>query len=112
MIKKGNERLTITLTQKQVKWLRKNAKRLNMPVSKFIKWMLDKNLAIIMRQNYDNQELKEIQRIASTPWIITFNEFEENPILTKKMKKKKMEDIERFHFNDETEEIDEDDLPF
>ena len=112
MIRKDNERLTITLTKKQVQWLRKNAKRLNMPVSKFIKWMLDKNLAIIMRQNYDNQELRQIQRIASTPWIITFNEYEEPQILTKKMKKTRMEEIKRFHFDDEAEEVDEDDLPF
>ena len=112
MIKKGNERLTITLTKKQVKWLRQNAKRLNMPVSQFIKWMLDRNLATLLRNQYDDYELKEIIRIASTPWITTFNENGEKVLLTRKMKKSLHDEKKDFSLNDETEEINEDEFPF
>lgn len=69
MIKPENEILKITLSKKQVKWLRDNAKKFHMTVSKFVKWLIDKNTANLARRAMTQEELDEFIRIVRTPWI-------------------------------------------
>lgn len=76
MIKKNNTRVIITLTKKQADWLKKTAKKLDMSVSKLIKWLIDKNITKIINETIKGQELEELIKIAKTPWI-RFNEDDE-----------------------------------
>lgn len=69
MIRPENERLTITLTKKQVKWLNDNAKKLGITTSKFIKFLIDKNLASAARRLMTEEQLEMLIKIAKTPWI-------------------------------------------
>lgn len=68
MIKQNNERLTITLSKKQVCWLKNGAKKLGISTSTFIKWLIDKNITRILC-NMTEEELKETIKIAKMPWI-------------------------------------------
>ena len=76
MIKPENERLMITLSKKQVKWLNDSAKKLGMTTSKFIKWLIDKNVASMARKLMTEEQLQELIRILKTPWI-NFDEEDE-----------------------------------
>ena len=69
MIKSENERLTITLSKKQVKWLNENAKKLGITTSKFVKFLIDKNVASLARRMMDEEQLDMLIRIVKTPWI-------------------------------------------
>lgn len=68
MVKEGNERIIITLTKKQVAFIRENAKRLKVTPSRFIKWLLDKNISHLLNR-IPEDELNEIIRIAKMKWI-------------------------------------------
>lgn len=59
MIKKGNERIILTLPEKQVAWLRKMAKKAKTTPSQYIKWILCKKFEEIwkfFRYTYDDLE--------------------------------------------------------
>ena len=73
MVKKDNERLMITLSKKQVDWLRKSAKKLGMTTSKFVKWLIDKNLARFANE-LTSEELDRLIKIIRTPWIKFYDE--------------------------------------
>lgn len=75
MIKKGNVRVMITITEKQKKWLYKFCKNHSISPSKYITWLLSKKaeellLLINMKKAniYTENELKEI--INDHSWII------------------------------------------
>jgi len=68
MIKDSNERITITLTKKQISWVRAQAKRLDMRPSQFIKWLMDKNIANLISRLPSN-DLEYLIKIAKTQWI-------------------------------------------
>lgn len=68
MVKDGNERIIITLTKKQVAFIRTNAKRLKITPSRFVKWLIDKNLSHIINR-LPERELQELIRIAKIRWI-------------------------------------------
>lgn len=69
MIRPENERLTITLSKKQVKWLNDSAKKLGMTTSKFVKFLIDKNAASMARRLMTDEELEKFIKIIKTPWI-------------------------------------------
>ena len=69
MIRPENERITITLSRKQIRWIEKTAKDLGMTKSKLIKWLLDKNISKILNAMYEAEEIDKIRKIAKTPWI-------------------------------------------
>lgn len=75
MIKKGNVRVMITMTEKQKKWLYKFSKNHSISPSKYITWLLSKKaeellLLINMKKAniYTENELKEL--INDHSWII------------------------------------------
>lgn len=68
MVKKTNERIILTLTKKQVAFIRQNAKRLDITPSRFVKWLIDKNISRILNR-IPEQELEEIIKIAQTKWV-------------------------------------------
>lgn len=68
MVKDSNERIILTLTKKQVSFIRENAKRLNITPSRFVKWLLDKNISHILNR-LPEKELEEIIRIAKVRWV-------------------------------------------
>lgn len=67
-VKDTNERIIITLTKKQVAFIRNNAKRLNITPSRFVKWLIDKNISHLINRMSD-EELNEIIRIAKIKWL-------------------------------------------
>ena len=68
MIKDTNERLTITLSKAQVKWLKTNAKKLKMNTSNFVKFLIDKNIGhLLFKLPKEHQKL--IFEIAKIPWL-------------------------------------------
>lgn len=69
MIRQENERIMITLTKKQVKWLKQQSKRLGISVSRFVKWCIDRNLAKVLHEYMTEDQLKTMVRIAKAPWI-------------------------------------------
>ena len=73
MVKSKNERLTITLTKAQVKWLKTTAKRLDITVSKLIKWLIDKNIAKFASY-MPREQLEMLIEIAKTPWVVDFED--------------------------------------
>ena len=73
MVKNKNERLTITLTKTQVKWLKTTAKRLDITVSKLIKWLIDKNIAKFASY-MPREQLEMLIEIAKTPWLVDFED--------------------------------------
>lgn len=68
MVKETNERVMITLSKAQATWLRKNAKKLHMSLSQFVKFLIDKNIAKFANQ-LTTEELDYLIKIAKTPWI-------------------------------------------
>lgn len=76
MIKSTNERVQITLSKQQAKWLRTNAKKLHMSVSKFVKFLMDKNIAKFANM-LTPKELEDLQRIARVKWINLYDEEDE-----------------------------------
>lgn len=68
MVKDSNERITITLTKKQISWVREQAKRLDMRPSQFIKWLMDKNIANLINR-LPNEDLEYLIKIAKTKWV-------------------------------------------
>lgn len=68
MVKKNNERIIITLTKKQVAFIRQNAKRLDITPSRFVKWLIDKNVSHILNR-LPEQDLEELIRIAKVNWV-------------------------------------------
>lgn len=69
MIRPENEILKITLSKKQVKWLKDSAKKLGMTTSKFVKFLIDKNTASLARRVMTQDELDKFIKIARIPWI-------------------------------------------
>lgn len=67
-VKKTNTRIQVTLSIKQAQWIRKNAKKLDMTPSRFIKFLMDKNIAKFMSV-LPTEQLDELIRIAKTPWL-------------------------------------------
>ena len=72
-VKKTNERLYVTFSKAQAKWIRENAKKLGMTTSRFIKFLIDKNIAKFMSM-LPSDKLDELIRIAKTPWLDFDNE--------------------------------------
>lgn len=68
MVREDNERLIITLTKKQVAWIRDNAKRLKTTPSKFVKWLIDKNIGHLINR-LPEKDLEELIRIAKVKWL-------------------------------------------
>lgn len=68
MVKKDNTRIIITFSKAQANWLKTGAKKLNISVSKFVKWLIDKNISRIL-SNMNEKDYKEIIKIAKMPWI-------------------------------------------
>ena len=67
-VKKGNVRLSVTFSEQQAKWVQNNAKKLGMTTSRFIKFLMDKNIAKFMNM-LPSEKLDELIRIAKTPWL-------------------------------------------
>ncbi len=68
MIKSTNERISLTLTKKQVDWIRTQAKRLDMSPSRFIKWMLDRNLSKLINR-LPEEDLQRLIKLAKVKWL-------------------------------------------
>lgn len=75
-VKKGNERIWITLTAKQVAFIRENAKRLDMTPSRFVKWLLDKNIGHLINR-LPERDLETLIQIAKTKWVDFYEDDEE-----------------------------------
>lgn len=69
MIRPENDRISITLSRKQIRWIEEQSKRLNMTKSKFIKWLLDKNIAKIMSAILKQENNDNLLKIAKVKWI-------------------------------------------
>lgn len=74
MIKDTNTRRMITLSKAQDKWLSTTAKKLKMSYSKFIKFLIDKNISHLISK-LPREELDKLIKIAKTPWL-NFKELE------------------------------------
>lgn len=74
MVKDKNTRLMVTFSKAQAEWIRTNAKKLGMTTSRFIKFLIDKNigkfLSVLPAEKFD-----EIVRICKTPWLDFDNEY-------------------------------------
>lgn len=68
MVKQSNERITITLTKKQVDWIREQAKAMDTTPSKFIKWLMDKNIAHLINR-LPEEDIQELCRLAKVKWL-------------------------------------------
>lgn len=73
MIKESNERLQITMSKKQRKWLLEFCKNHDITPSKYICWMLSKKaeeMLLLLKINEDNFETREdLMQIIKTNWI-------------------------------------------
>lgn len=67
-VKKGNTRLQVTFSEQQAKWIKTNAKKCGMTTSRFIKFLIDKNIGKFMSLLPPSQ-LEEMIRIIKTPWL-------------------------------------------
>lgn len=74
MVSKKNERIIITLSKKQIAWIREQASSKEVTPSKFLRWLI--GLKISELDNYINsrgdkvqQQLDEMTRIANTKWL-------------------------------------------
>ena len=74
MVKKGNVRLSVTFSENQAKWIQTNAKKLGMTTSRFIKFLIDKNIGKFMSM-LPSEKLDELIRIAKTPWLDFDNDY-------------------------------------
>lgn len=68
MVKAKNERITITLTKNQISWIREQAKKMDITPSRFIKWLLDKNIAKFINR-LPERDLQELIRLAKIRWV-------------------------------------------
>lgn len=70
MVRETNERLTITLTKKQIEWLKRTAKKLKISVSELVSFLINKNVSLMIRNFTTDEELDRLYKIAKTPlWI-------------------------------------------
>lgn len=72
MIKDTNKRIMITLSKKQIAWIEKLAKQTRLTKSNLIKWLVSKNVEVLMEYIYrkeNNLTTEEIQRIIKTSWL-------------------------------------------
>lgn len=69
MVKNDNTRVIITLSKKQAKWLKDGAKKLHISVSKFVKWLIDKNIARIINDYLSEEDYKTLVKVAKMPWV-------------------------------------------
>lgn len=67
-VSKKNCRLTITISKKQLKWIREMSKKCDISVSNFVKFILARNIAKIA-QELTQEEREYLIRIARTPWL-------------------------------------------
>lgn len=74
-VKEGNERMFITLSNQQAKWIRTNAKKLGMTTSRFIKFLIDKNIGKFIAM-LPSEKLDELIRIAKVKWLDFDNEYD------------------------------------
>lgn len=74
-VKETNERMMVTFSKKQAQWIRDNAKRLGMTTSRFIKFLIDKNIGKFMAM-LPSEKLDELIRIAKTPWLDFDDEYD------------------------------------
>lgn len=68
MVKESNERITITLTKRQVEWIREQAKKMDTTPSRFIKWLMDKNIGHLINR-LPEEDIEELIRLAKVKWI-------------------------------------------
>lgn len=72
MIKDTNKRIMITLSKKQIAWIEKLAKQTRLTKSNLIKWLVSKNVEVLIEYIYrkeNNLTTEEIQRIIKTSWL-------------------------------------------
>lgn len=68
MIKQTNTRIMITFSKAQANWLKTQSKKLNMTISNFVKFLIDKNIGhLIFKLPKEKQQL--IFKIAQTKWL-------------------------------------------
>jgi hypothetical protein len=71
-IKKTNQRIMITLSKKQVAWIEKLAKQTKLTKSNLIKWLVSKNVEVLIEYIYRKENdltNDEIYRIIKTSWL-------------------------------------------
>jgi hypothetical protein len=71
-IKKTNKRIMITLSKKQVAWIEKLAKQTKLTKSNLIKWLVSKNVEVLIEYIYRKENdltNDEIYRIIKTSWL-------------------------------------------
>lgn len=71
-IKKTNQRIMITLSKKQVAWIEKLAKQTKLTKSNLIKWLISKNVEVLLEYIYRKENdltNEEIYRIIKTSWL-------------------------------------------
>lgn len=72
MIKDTNKRIMITLSKKQIAWIQKLAKQTRLTKSELIKWLVSKNVEVLIEYIYrkeNNLTTEEIYRIVKTSWL-------------------------------------------
>lgn len=67
-VKKGNVRLSVTFSKQQAEWIKKNSKKLGMTTSRFIKFLMDKNIGKFISV-LPQEQLDWLIKIAKTPWL-------------------------------------------
>lgn len=67
-VKKGNVRLSVTFSEQQAKWIQKNAKKLGMTTSRFIKFLMDKNIGKFVSV-LPQEQIDRLIEIIRTPWL-------------------------------------------
>ena len=73
-VNKNKTRISITLPERQAKWLDKLCKEIGISKSKYIFWLLTKTSKEMLEileyeMNYDEEREKEILQIIKTPWV-------------------------------------------
>jgi len=68
MINPNNETIKITLSKKQINWLNEVCEKLQITKSKFIKFVLSKNLGNLLSR-YSEEDIQWMIKIAKTPWL-------------------------------------------
>lgn len=74
-VKKGNTRIQVTFSEQQAKWIKTNAKKLGMTTSRFIKFLIDKNIGKFV-STLPPKQLDELIRIIKTPWLDFDDDYE------------------------------------
>lgn len=71
-VKDTNQRIMITLSKKQITWIEKLAKQTRLTKSNLIKWLISKNVEVLIEYIYrkeNNLTNEEIYRIIKTSWL-------------------------------------------